>query len=179
MAGDWQTTSERVIYDNDFVKKEENSEDVKSGGLNVGVRKRKFEGQEEEEEAGETVIRKGWGSTIRTYPGAEIDEDELNALLKSTKRTTKEGDGLQTQRSEQSSQLGQANGHAATKESKPGPTSPAIKKEESAGSSEAPDMILKQTALVDAPPESLKHEDSPPDSGVIFKKRKAKPIRQK
>ena len=56
MAGDWQTTSERLVYDNDFVKKED-GDDVKADGLNIGVRKRKFEGLEEEAEAGETVVR--------------------------------------------------------------------------------------------------------------------------
>lgn len=179
MAGDWQTTSERVIYDNDFVKKEEDSGEVKPGGLNVGIRKRKFEGQEEEEEAGETVIRKGWGSTIRTYPAAGVDEDGLDRLLKSTKRATKEGDGLQNQRSEPPSRPEQAHSHIASKESQPGLDSPTIKKEESAGSSGVPDTVLDQTAVVEAPPESLKQEESPPVSGVVFKKRKAKPIRQK
>lgn len=37
--------------------------------LNVGVRKRKLDGQEEEKEAGTTVVRKGWVSTKRGYPG--------------------------------------------------------------------------------------------------------------
>lgn len=178
MAGDWQTTSERLVYENDFMKKE-GDEDVKPGGLNVGVRKRKFEGQEEEEEAGETVIRRGWGSTIRTYPGAEGDENDLNTLLKSTKRVIIEGEGLQSLGFGRSSQPEQADSLNTTKESLPALDAPAIKKEESAGSGGDLDMILDPRTAVEAPPVSLKQEETPPNSGVIFKKRKAKPIRQK
>ena len=179
MAGDWQTTSERLIYDSDFLKKEEDSEDVKLGGLSVGVRKRKFEGQEEEEEAGETVIRKGWGSTMRTYPGAGDDEDDLDALLKSTKRIRRQGDGLLPFGSERSSGPEHADSHATTMGSQPDLDSPAIKKEESAGSDVLPGTRSNQTAIVEVHPESVKQEDNSPDAGVIFKKRKAKPIRQK
>lgn len=172
MAGDWQTTSERVIYDNDFIKKEEDSEDVKHGGLNVGVRKRKFEGQEEEEEAGEMVIRKGWGSTIRTYPGAEGDEDDLNTLLNTTKTVTREGEGSQTLESGRLSRPEQADSHATTKGSQPNLELPAIRKEEPAGNGGVPNTSSIQPAV-------LKQEENPPDSGVVFKKRKVKPIRQK
>ena len=179
MAGDWQTTSEKVVYENDFLKKEENSEDTKFGGLNVGVRKRKFEGQEEEEEAGERVVRKGWGSTVRTYPGAGGDEDDLNMLLKSTKRAIREGEGLQNLGSGRSSQPEHAGSHATAKESQPTLDSPAIKKEDSAGPDGLQDTFLNQTAAVVAHPESLKQEDDIAESGVVFKKRKAKPIRQK
>lgn len=178
MAGDWQTTSERIIYENDFLKKEE-TEDVKPGALNVGVRKRKFEGQEEEEEAGETVVRKGWGSTIRTYPGAGGDEEDLNTLLKSTKRVLREGEGLQTLGSALSSHPEHADSHAEAKEGQPGLDSPAIKREESAGSGGVLDTILNQPAAAEAPRESFKQEENTPDFGVVFKKRKAKSIRQK
>ncbi|CAD6584613.1 MAG: WW domain binding protein 4 [Alectoria sarmentosa] len=179
MAGDWQTTSERVIYDNDFLKKEEDSEDVKFGGLNVGVRKRKFEGQEEEEEAGETVIRKGWGSTLRTYPGAGGDENDLDSLLKSTKRIIREGEGLQALGSVRSSRPEQADSQATTRGSQPALDVPAIKREESAGSGGVLDTIPDQAAAIEAPAVSLKQEENPPACGVIFKKRKAKQIRQK
>ncbi len=178
MAGDWQTTSERLIYENDFVKKEE-AGDVKPEGLNVGVRKRKIEGHEEEEEAGETVVRKGWGSTIRTYPGAGGDEEDLETLLKSTKRVIREGEGVQTLGSGRSFRPEQKDNHATTEETQLGLDSPATKKEESLGSSGIPDTVLNETALIEAPPESLKQEETASDSRVVFKKRKAKPIRQK
>ena len=178
MAGDWQTTSERPIYENDFVKKEE-PEDVKPGGLSVGVRKRKFEGQEEEEEAGETVVRKGWGSTIRTYPGSGGDDDDLDMLLKSTKRVIREGEGLETLGPGGSSRPEQAGTHIITKGSQSGLDSPALKQEESAGSQEVTGETISSTSAVETPLESVKQEDNAPESGVVFKKRKAKPIRQK
>lgn len=177
MAGDWQTTSERPVYDNDSVKKEE-AEDVKPGGLNVGVRKRKFEGQEEEEEAGETVVRRGWSSTTRAYPGSGGDGDDLSTLLQSTKRVTREGDNLQTPRSGRLSQPEQVDSHVPTKDSEPGLDSPRIKGEEPADSIGVPDTISSD-AVVEAPLEPLKQEELSPDSGVVFKKRKAKPIRQR
>ena len=176
MAGDWQTTSERLIYENDFVKKEE-AEDVKPGALSLGVRKRKLEGQDEEEEAGETVVRKGWGSTIRAYPGAGGDEEDLDALLKNTKRVLKEDEDPQTLASAQSSKPEHADSHAQAKEGKPGLDLPTIKREESAGSCGVPDTILNEKAVVEAPSEPFKQEEETPDFGGVFKKRKA--IRQK
>lgn len=68
LAGDWNVMPQRKI-----------EEPAIDETLNKGVRKRKFEGQEEEEEAGETVVRRGWGSTIKRYPGE--DNDDLEALL--------------------------------------------------------------------------------------------------
>ncbi len=178
MAGDWETTSEMLVYANDFMKKEE-PEDVKPGGLNVGVRKRKFEGQEEEEEAGEAVVRKGWGSTIRAYPGMGDDDGDLNTLLKSTKRSTRGDEDLQNLGSAHLSRPCQSDNHATTNESRPDLDAPAIKDEESTDFGGVPDSILSEAANLEAPSESLKQEEDPPDSGVIFKKRKAKSIRQK
>ena len=177
MAGDWQTTSERPVYDNDFAKKEE-AEDVKPGGLNVGIRKRKFEGQEEEEEASETVVRRGWGSTIRAYPGPGVDEDDLGALLKSTKRVVGGSEGLQSPASGRSPGLEQADSHSRAKELQHGLDSPTIKKEEPSDSGGVSDTTRNEIA-VEIPQQSLKQEEDSPDSGVTFKKRKAKPIRQR
>ena len=177
MAGDWQTISESQVHDNDFAKEEE-VEDVKPGGLNVGIRKRKFEGQEEEEEASETVVRRGWGSTIRAYPGPVADEDDLGALLKSTKRVVGGGGGLQSPASGRLSGLEQADSHVRVLEIQPDLDSPTIKKEESSDSGEISGTTRNKIA-VETPQQSLKQEDDSPDSGVTFKKRKAKPIRQR
>jgi hypothetical protein len=70
LAGNWKVMSQRKI-----------EEPVIDETLNKGVRKRKFEDQEEEEEAGETVVRRGWGSAIKRYPGD--DNNDLEALLSS------------------------------------------------------------------------------------------------
>ena len=168
MAGDWQILSESLVYRNDSVKKEEHKEDVKPGELNIGVRKRRFEGQEEEE-AGEPVVKKGWGSTVRTYPGAKEDGDDLDTLLGTTKRVEIEGAGSKPLGSMRSFRPEQADNNAPVKESNPGLDSPAIKQEDHAES-----RVVADTNL-----ESVKQEENPSDSGVLFKKRKAKPIRQK
>ena len=174
MVGDWQTTSETPIYDT--VKKEESSEDVKPEGLIVGVRKRKFEGQEDEAEGGETVVRKGWGSTTRSYPGAAGDEkDELDALLNSTKmsRSLRQENQLQLPES-QPSQVSMQN----VQDTDSGIV-PSLKQEESShpGLSDAPAHESSVATNV-----AVKQEEEPPEtaaSGSLFKKRKTKPIRQK
>lgn len=175
MAGDWQITSERVIWDN--VKKEE-GEDVKPDALIVGIRKRKFEGQEEEEEAGEAVVRRGWGAQIRTYPGAGGEgDDDLDTLLANTKAVKRE-DGT-------SKALGLTNVSTTGAEEtakhfqgnyEPVDGVPSMKREDSLDTG-IPDTIPDQSTADGSV--AIKQEDGAGDSGVLFKKRKAKPIRQK
>ncbi len=172
MVGDWQTTSQRPIYDT--VKKEEASGDVKPEGLNVGVRKRKFEGQEEEEEAGETAVRRGWGSTIKTYPGTAGDgEDDLDALLGSTRTVKAPAVGTESSILESRSEL-------MDKQSMPEATGssdvPSLKREDSSNSG-IPDAILNEGNVAENT--TIKKEGEAAEPGVLFKKRKAKPIRQK
>ncbi|EEH20996.2 hypothetical protein PABG_03227 [Paracoccidioides brasiliensis Pb03] len=76
LAGDWEVVEEVPVEKKD-------AEVDEMAALNVGVRKRKFEGQEEEEAAGETVVRQWWGSTTRRFPGAD-EKDDLDALLEKT-----------------------------------------------------------------------------------------------
>jgi hypothetical protein len=79
LAGDWQVISQTPV---ELGQQE--------AVLNLGVRKRKFEGQEEEEEAGETVQKKRWGSTTKGYPAKEQQLDDLltsNILVKKTSAT--------------------------------------------------------------------------------------------
>ncbi|KAL6717833.1 hypothetical protein ACLMJK_003918 [Lecanora helva] len=169
MVGDWQTTSERVIYES--VKKEEENEIVKPEGLNVGVRKRKFAGQEEEEEAGETVVKKGWGSTIRNYPDTTGDGvDDLDALLNAAKNGKNLANGSQI-----SPKTAQAD-QQTTEESSSTSHVPRLKHEESSNPG-IPDIISTDGAA--EPPKTIKQEDLPAEPEVLFKKRKAKPIRQK
>lgn len=80
LAGEWQTVSERKITPAE-------DEDPESSRLNVGIRKRKHEGDEDEEEAKgfDTNMRKGWGSATRHYPTAAMEDDDLDALLAKTK----------------------------------------------------------------------------------------------
>ena len=167
MAGDWQITSQRLLCEN--VKKEEDNGDVKPAELNVGVRKRKLDGQEEEEEAGEMVVRKGWGSTIRTYPGTNDDaEDDLDALLNSRKTMKRVGAGLEdTKPGRSSSQTGRAADHS--------PDRPPIKQEDSADAAIISDMTADSNHTGNVP---IKQEETA-SPGVVFKKRKAKPASQR
>lgn len=148
MVGDWQVTAERPILPG--VKKDEEDEDVKPETLNIGVRKRKFDGQEEAEEAGETVVRKGWGSTFREYPASKDAGDDLEALLK--------GAGT------------------AKKETEEAASGPRIKKEES---EEGVISALVGPEPTTAAESKIKAEDEAPAAGIVFKKRKAKVIRQR
>lgn len=75
VPGNWQTLSRKLVSE---------PVDVVDDKLNIGVRKRKFEGQEEEEEAGEVVVRRGWGSTTKTYPGSTSTSEGLDSLLASS-----------------------------------------------------------------------------------------------
>jgi len=70
LAGDWQVISQTPV---ELGQQE--------AALNLGVRKRKFEGQDEEEAAGESVLKKGWGSTTKGYP---VKEQQLDDLLTSS-----------------------------------------------------------------------------------------------
>ena len=175
MAGDWQVTSQRIICD---ISKEEADEDVKSERLAVGVRKRKFDGQEEEEEADETVVRKGWGSTTRSYPGITDDEHDLNALLSNTKAL---------RRSDLQLEEGKHSDPAPRKDHIPAATEkgdahdqglvvPPIKNEDGLESAEDMGNIPAQETREAA---SFKSEEREQGLNVVFKKRKAKPIRCK
>ncbi|ETI22202.1 hypothetical protein G647_06275 [Cladophialophora carrionii CBS 160.54] len=68
MAGDWQTLSQQVVDE---------------APLSTGIKKRRYEGQEDDQEekeaAGEAVVRRGWGATTKTYPGQ--DDPDLDDLL--------------------------------------------------------------------------------------------------
>ena len=84
MAGEWQTISTREIEPHD-------KEGGKSSTLNVGVRKRKPDGPEDqEEEMNKRSVKRNWGSATRHYPGTEGD-DELDSLLQKTKDIKKMG----------------------------------------------------------------------------------------
>ena len=170
MVGDWQITSERPIYET--LAKEEDSRDVKPEGLAIGMKKRKFEGQEEEEEAGETVIRKGWGSTIRTYPGTtDNDQDDLDILLNNTKTWKKsEGEVKPSAVDPAAERAVESNAPTGSDASDVSP----LKREVSSITGVSNTMLGHNDSNV-----AIKNEDGTMEPGVLFKKRKAKPIRQK
>lgn len=68
MAGDWAVVSNQAATEE------------REKPLSVGVKKRKLEGQEEEEEAGEGVVaRRAWGTTTKRFP--RHDNSDLDDLL--------------------------------------------------------------------------------------------------
>lgn len=79
MVGDWQVTSERVI--------KSEGEDEKPDGIGFGVRKRAAEDDEEQEAV--EVKKAKWGSAYRTHPVGDNDVD-LDALLNNATRKGKE-----------------------------------------------------------------------------------------
>ena len=168
MAGDWQTLSERPVWSR--AKKEEDHDDFKDfkpdPTLNVGIQKRKIEREDEAEETGPTVIRKGWGSTVKRYPGCNADNnDDLDALLDSTVRSKRVENGAHGGPAGESKN--QQESYTTTPESTS--TAPALKKEHS----EVIDLNNLQSPQAHLPGR-IKQEDSDTQAPVVFKKRKTK-----
>ncbi|KAI9370832.1 hypothetical protein BJX61DRAFT_65702 [Aspergillus egyptiacus] len=143
LAGDWQTVSEKVIQ----------PEDSESQPT-LGVRKRKHDVDEEEEEAkreAERFVSKGWGSATKRYPGAQDDED-LDALLASTKDVKR-------------SKSAGTDQDTVVKEGEP-PSAGAPAGDDS----DRPPVKPEELATTEEPGEAA--------PGVVFKKRKPKAMRK-
>ena len=175
MAGDWQTLSETPVYKTNF--KREEDVDVKSDTLSTGVRKRRYEGQEEYDEASEPAVRKAWGSTFRTYAEAgETGDDDLGSLLaNTTTKAKKRGEmGDITERSQASNPEGISR---IGKQSQPDhllSEGPSIKRENSGGGT----RIVLNSSETNNTTLAIKQEDDPPAPAVVFKKRKVRAMRQ-
>jgi hypothetical protein len=165
MAGEWQVTSERIIDPTE-------SKEKKPEAIGFGVRKRTVPEDEEEAEAIKMKKRR-WGSTYRTHPGGDDDAD-LDALLN---RSTGKGNLASVD-----SGMKQESLEGTDDELKPLPKvepelgedqKPSIKREPSDGQVKLPDTS-PTVADVD-----IKHETDAAAGNVVFKKRKAKNIRQK
>ena len=164
MAGDWKVISQKPVQ-------EATSEDP----LSVGVRKRKFDGQEEEEEATEILARREWGSTSRRYPGAlEADALNLDALLSGAKSTKKEEatPGLKEESEEQGALLTVKDEKVDLKTERETPTPTdlhLVNRQESKDPSESIKSSLRDIPTTE---EALV-------TSVVFKKRKPKSTREK
>lgn len=166
MPGEWQVTSERIIDPEGTEKKPE--------ALALGVRKRVVD--EEEAELNE-VKKRRWGSTYRTHPTEEGDDD-LDALLSNATRKGKEPatkvEGKDEVKFDINDTKTEGPPSNPTEEAKPvevaQPT--GIKKELSDGDSKDIESL--------PPVEGVKQEaEEQSGPGIVFKKRKAKNIRQK
>jgi len=164
LAGEWQTLSETKIE----------PEGLEGAAKSIGVRKRKHEGDEEENEhSPEPITRQGWGSRMKTYPGAEDDDEDLDALLASTKDLKKTKAAMPTAAKEELEKL---------EEQKQQPVS-VVKTENEApdsktsGTDEPPQVKTEEPGEVSMP---AVHEKSPAEeaAGPVFKKRKPKVMRK-
>ena len=166
MAGDWQVLSETAIYEKgDADKEEREDEEKKPSGLNIGVRKRELEGQEEEENSEEPVARRVWGSTTRTYPGHGDDENDLDALLATT--ALRRDVGLTAATPTKFTTMNEETDWKSDL--------PVMKNEESLDDS---NVLLTSTKIDAGASVKREHEDRA-EAGVMFKKRKSKSTRQK
>ncbi|KAH8665991.1 hypothetical protein BGZ60DRAFT_378457 [Tricladium varicosporioides] len=162
MAGEWQVTEERII---------EPDEEKKPDSLALGVRKRTLE--EDEAEAAE-IKKMKWGSKYKTHPTEEDDAD-LDALLSNATRKGKEP-AFKSEvdvkiKPELESTGEEAKGQVKATGDDNSKTPGTIKKEPS-------DLEANLSAVESSNPDAEQgHEPAIP--GVIFKKRKAKMIRQK
>lgn len=157
LAGDWQTVSVTKIEEPDEVA-------TKS----IGVRKRKHEGAEDDEEdqPPEQYENKGWGSRMRSYPGGRENDDEeedLDALFASTKDLKKsKNTNLEPDAEDGPKPTIAPDGDEPSKQLPETANTPDIKAEEEDAA----------TSSVKAAPTS---EET---SGPVFKKRKAKTMRK-
>lgn len=165
MAGEWQITSERIIEPTE-------SREKKPEAIGFGVRKRTVPEDSEEAEAIEMKKRR-WGSSYRTHPSDDDDVD-LDALLNKTKTKGKLVPA--------DSDVKQESLEGAGYDVKPFPNveseigeeqKPSIKREPSEGQVKSPQA---PSAVADG---DVKPETDSAAGNVVFKKRKAKPIRQK
>ncbi|RAL02517.1 putative formin binding protein [Aspergillus ibericus CBS 121593] len=167
LAGEWQTVAEKVVQPQDDAKSSQS----------LGVRKRKHEERDEEEEAAkreaERFVSKGWGSRVRQYPGAPEDTD-LDALLESTKdikkakpSTTKDLDPKPDPTLEKEP------------ESAKGQFLPVKSEEDVAPEAGEPSQIKQEETEAGSSTPAIKEDpDEAPAAGVVFKKRKAKVMRK-
>ena len=177
MPGDWQTTSQRILYDD--VKKEEEEADTKPNGLNIGVRKRKHEehdeDEDEDEEADVPKTRRGWGTATLAYP--TDGDDDLDTLLNGTTTArwgthpfstddVKEETDSKDLRHDLATDIHQ-NSESAQQQP------PYIKKEESPDNNDRLPLVTQET------PNLVFKKEDPEVPDVVFKKRKPKNIRQK
>lgn len=163
MPGEWTVTNTRVVETN-----EDGEEKVEAKA--TGVRKREMpEEMREEEAAVRSLFKKPrrWGRDDKTEVGGE--DDDLDALLSGSITTKKEQDtpGPEVKKEQDGGEV-----EEVKREDEPAAENDAVKKEPD----DATQGLDEVAATKDEP---VKQEDTPTTGAVVFKKRKAKNIRQK
>ncbi|KAL0261211.1 hypothetical protein SLS55_004907 [Diplodia seriata] len=201
LAGEWQTVAVKPLDDDSSEYRDANRG---AGGapLNVGVRKRKVEdGEEEEEElrralaAGEKkpARKPGWGNSFKAFPGAKggaDPADDIEALLSGgggggggAKKVKIEGEAAADAEVKKEEDPGEG-----VKKEEPAEEDDGIKKERDGGMGVEADSVGAGLKLADIPlvkaedeerAEGEKGDGGAAAGGVVFKKRKGKAMRQK
>lgn len=168
LAGDWHTTSETRV--------EQPKQGLEGPTKSIGVRKRKLEGEDEEDEPApeERVVNKSWGSRLKQYPGTQ-DDGDLDALFASTKDIKK-------------TKTFTPKAEAVEEETAPEPIISATKKEDTAPkvedqeTGESTVIKTEESASHQAPVAETTTEEKPQTEdaapSVVFKKRKPKTMRK-
>ncbi|KAJ5722150.1 hypothetical protein N7488_000185 [Penicillium malachiteum] len=160
LAGEWQTLSVTKL-----------DSEAEGAAKSIGVRKRKLEGEEEEEIP--EYVTKGWGSRMKIYPGAQEEDDgDLDALLASTKDLKKAKTETPVVQSEE---VKEETGPLPKTEDENTDSKLSIAPVSEEGSS-AP-VKAEEADDSSAPPASAAPTNDE-GSGVVFKKRKAKAMRK-
>ena len=174
VPGEWQVTAQRVIAPEGVNMGSERAE-----ARAMGVKKREVEVDEEEEIEKKKIKR---GPRYRQYPGAEAEDEDLDALL-SQVTAPKPKEEVQARE-----------GFTSFKQEPDAPETEAVKKETVDGKDIKPDPeqvaseARVEPSLADVPHVGdasastgmgVKREEVAPAGGVVFKKRKAKNIRNK
>ncbi|CAG8000054.1 unnamed protein product [Penicillium olsonii] len=158
LAGEWQTTSETRV---------EPRQGLEGPTKSIGVRKRKHDGEEDEDEpAPEMVVNKGWGSRLKQYPGAQDDRD-LDDLLASAKDIKMTRTFIPKPEVVEDETAPEEPARVTVKEDDPPKVEEQVKVEPGSQPEAAPETETK---------ENSQNEDAAPS--VVFKKRKAKTMRK-
>ena len=78
MAGDWEVVSRQVVGTGPKIGNQQQDGEDQKGSVNIGVRKRKVEDEDDEGQQEAERKRPNWGSDMKSLPG---DEEDLDALL--------------------------------------------------------------------------------------------------
>jgi hypothetical protein len=161
LPGEWQVTEERII--------EEDGE-KKPDAVALGVRKRVAAEEDEEEQEAK---KRRWGSTYKSHPGA-ADDGDLDVLLSNATRKdkgVKKEEDLVKQETKSENSPSEVPSRPVENEVK----SDTTVKQEEVKSEPGEDPA----SIQDVKPALLAEDVTDPAGGVVFKKRKAKNIRQK
>jgi hypothetical protein len=152
MVGEWQFVARHEVSGS-----KEDTKDL----LDRGERKRKFQSAQDDEEEEIPEVRKGWGRAFKSFPGSKAQDDDIGALL---------GSAIKLKNEEAEEEEDETKPEATVDEEQPKETGiKAEPSEESTGLDGA----------ASTPKEDITSTKEAPPPAVLFKKRKAKPIKEK